>query len=68
MKLSEILSKMHQDEFWVLYSDVEESIWANEDYPTLFPSKEIAQETIDLFGKGYEDYKPCKVLQLEIDK
>lgn len=67
MELDEILDQMCQDGFWVLYSKEEQSLWADEDYPTLFPSREVAQERIDSLPDYYQDYKPRKVLQLRIE-
>lgn len=57
------------DKFWVVYSEKDRRIWSKDDiitleYPTLYPSYEIAQEISGLVGG---DYRPRKVLSLEIE-
>ncbi len=59
-----------KDDFWVLYSEEKKRIWSYEDitsleYPTLYPSLELAEEALILqmsrCGSTYEIKKVKKL-------
>ena len=61
-----------RDDFWVLYSEEEKRIWSYEDitdleYPTLYPSLELAEEALILYRYRLDStYEIKKVNKLRL--